>query len=310
MAPMPRASGPAKKTSPAPPGASRAPRRVGRSRRSGRVGAAHPFTDDQRGPRLQKVLAELGIGSRRHCEELIESGAVRVNGEVVASLPAWVDPLSDRIEVEGRPVRRATAKPIVVMLHKPRGTVCTSSDPEGRTCAIDLVRLPGSPRLYSVGRLDMDSSGLLLLTNDGELANLLTHPRFEVHKVYEVLVDGRLEEEDVRRLEEGVFLPERRRSGEGPGGRRAAGSRLHLLKRDRDRTLLRMELTEGRNRQVRRMLLKVGHGVRRLKRVALGPLELKGLAIGEWRVLRSAEVKALREAGERAARRSGGEPAA
>jgi pseudouridine synthase len=260
---------------------------------------SHPFIDDSRGPRLQKVLADLGVGSRRRCEELIEAGEVRVNGEIVASLPAWVDPLQDRIEVEGRPLRSTSTKPVVIMLHKPRGTVCTNSDPEGRTRAIDLVRMPGNPRLYPVGRLDMDSSGLLLLTNDGGLANLLTHPRFEVHKTYEVLVDGRLEEEDVRRLEEGVFLPERRKAG-ASGGRRAAGSRLTLIRRDRERTLLSMELGEGRNRQVRRMLLRVGHPVRRLKRVKLGPLELKGLAVGEWKILRSSEVKALRSAAERA----------
>jgi len=246
-------------------------------------------------------MAELGVGSRRHCEELIASGVVRVNGEIVATLPAWVDPRQDRIEVEGRPLRAASAKPVVIMLHKPRGTVCTNSDPEGRTRAVDLVRMPGNPRLYPVGRLDMDSSGLLLLTNDGELANLLTHPRFEVHKVYEVLVDGRLDEEDVRRLDEGVFLPERRKDGAGVGaGRRAASSRLTLLRRDRERTLLSMELGEGRNRQVRRMLLKVGHPVRRLKRIKLGTLELKGLAVGEWRVLRSSEIKSLRSAAERA----------
>ena len=239
-------------------------------------------------------MADLGAGSRRHCEELIESGAVRVNGKVVSSLPAWVDPVQDRIEVGGRPLRGSHGRSVVIMLHKPRGTVCTSSDPEGRTLAIDLVRVPGKPRLYTIGRLDMDSSGLILLTNDGELANLLTHPRYEVHKGYEVLVDGRLEEEDVRRLEEGVFLPERRRPGETPRGRKAVGSTLRLIRRDRDRSLLYMELREGRNRQVRRMLLGVGHAVKRLKRVRLGPLELKGLAVGEWRELTIGEIRALR----------------
>ncbi|HMN97628.1 MAG TPA: pseudouridine synthase [Phycisphaerales bacterium] len=251
----------------------------------------HSFTDAARGERLQRVMADAGVGSRRHCEALIEAGAVSVNGEVVDHLPAWVDPREDRVVVGGRPLAGAPERHVYVLLHKPRGVVSTNDDPEGRPRAIDLVEHPARPRLFPVGRLDMDSSGLLLLTNDGDLAQRLTHPRFEVHKGYEVLVEGRLDDEEVRRLEAGIFLPER-----GRQGRRTSESTLTLIKRDRDRTLLSMELREGRNRQVRRMMLRLGHPVKKLKRVRLGPLTLKGVAIGAWRDLTARELSALRTA--------------
>jgi pseudouridine synthase len=252
--------------------------------------SGHSFQLDTRGPRLQKVLADAGCGSRRACEELIEAGAVTVNGELVDSLPAWVDPGEDRIVVSGK-VLRQPEKHVYVMLFKPRGVVSTNSDPEGRPRAIDLVRHPGRPRLYPVGRLDLDSSGLLLLTNDGELANRLTHPRYEVHKGYEVVVGGTLTDEDVAHLEEGIFLHDR-----DGAGRRTSDSSLVILKRDRTRTKLYMELREGRNRQIRRMLLRFGHPVKRLRRIRMGPLQLKGLAVGEWRDLTAAELRMIREA--------------
>ncbi|MBL9150389.1 MAG: rRNA pseudouridine synthase [Phycisphaerae bacterium] len=250
----------------------------------------HSYALDTRGPRLQKVLAEAGYGSRRACEELIESGSVTVNRQVVDSLPAWVNPDEDVICVHGRPLKRKE-KHVYIMLFKPRGVVSTNSDPEGRTRAIDLVKHPDRPRLYPVGRLDLDSSGLLLLTNDGELANRLTHPRYEVHKGYEVVVGGSLTDEEVAKLEEGIFLAEK----DGDGSR-TRETQLTLLKRDRTRTMLYMELREGRNRQVRRMLLKVGHPVKKLRRVRMGPLQLKGLAVGEWRELTAKELRELRAA--------------
>jgi pseudouridine synthase len=247
------------------------------------------YDDDARGPRLQKVLAEAGVGSRRACEELIESGAVEVNGRTIDHLPAWVDPVRDHIAVNGRQIGRP--EPLVyVMLFKPRGIVATNFDPEHRRRAIDLVDHPKNPRLYPVGRLDAESSGLLLLTNDGELANRLTHPRYGVHKVYEVTVEGSLDEQAVKKLERGVFLHERRRRRAG----RTARSELRLIKRGRERTKLRMELREGRNRQIRRMMLYVGHKVRKLRRVKMGPLKLSGLRAGQWRELTADEVKALR----------------
>ncbi len=250
----------------------------------------HSFTLDTRGPRLQKILCEAGYGSRRACEELIEAGAVTVNGELVDALPAWVDPAGDEIRVNGKRLR-PKERHVYLMLFKPRGVVSTNSDPEGRVRAVDLVKHPANPRLYPVGRLDLDSSGLLLLTNDGELANRLTHPRYEVHKGYEVTVGGTLTDEDVAYLEEGIFLHDR----DGVG-KRTSESQLTLLKRDRTRTLLYMELREGRNRQIRRMLQRVGHPVKKLRRVRMGPLQLKGLAVGEWRELTAYELKSLRDA--------------
>lgn len=268
------------------------------------------------------MLADLDVGSRRHCEALIEAGAVTVNGQVVDTLPAWVDPVADRIAVDGRQIRRGRERSIYIMLNKPRGVVSTNSDPEGRPRAIDLVLHPDKPRLYPVGRLDMDSSGLLLLTNDGDLANRLTHPRYEVHKGYEVVVGGLLDGEHAKRLEEEIFRPERRR---GDGKRRSDAKRaepakrdrgmktevgaadsprvaprqrssLRILSRDRDRTVLYMELRESRNREIRQMMLRLGHPVKKLKRVCMGPLQLRGLGIGEWRDLTARELAALRTA--------------
>jgi pseudouridine synthase len=178
------------------------------------------------------------------------------------------------------------------MLFKPKGVVSTNSDPEGRPRAIDLVEHPSKARLYPVGRLDLDSSGLLLLTNDGPLANRLAHPRFEMHKGYEVTVGGRVEDEAVERLERGIFLPGR----DERAGARTARSQLKVLKRDATRTLLYMELREGRNRQIRRMLATLGHPVKKLRRVRMGPLQLKGLQAGQWRELTARELATLREA--------------
>ena len=260
-----------------------------------RQGPSHPFNDDRRGERIQKVLAAAGVASRRDCEQLVEEGRVRVNGIVLDGLPAWVDPANDRIDVDGRPIQRHEQH-VYIMLFKPKGIVCTNEDPEGRRRAIDIVDHPLKARIFPVGRLDMDSSGLLLLTNDGELANRLTHPRFEVHKTYEVTVSGRLDDEAVRRLSEGIFLPEKDEIGT-----RTGRSRLKLLGRDSTKTTLLMELREGRNRQIRRMMLRMGHPVRRLRRVAMGPLRLKGLGVGAWRELTSSELRELREAAFRPA---------
>lgn len=253
-----------------------------------RGAASHPFTDDGRGPRLQKVLAEAGVGSRRHCEQLIEAGQVTVNGVLVASLPAWVNPRTDKIIAAGRRIE-ARERHVYVMLFKPRGVVTTNDDPEGRRRAIDLVDHPSGVRLYPVGRLDLDSSGLLLLTNDGELTNRLTHPRYEMHNVYEVTVAGALDLAAVKELAAGLFA-DGSRKGE------ASRSTLTFLKRDGDKTLLLMELREGRNREFRHMFAELGHPVKKLRQIQLGPLKLKGLSAGGWRELASAEVKLLKQA--------------
>ena len=241
--------------------------------------------------RLHKVLAEAGVASRRACERLIAEGAVEVNGVPVTTTPTWIDPARDRVAVNGTGVR-LSPRHIYVLLFKPRGVVCTSGDAEGRPRAIDLVDHPAGARLYPVGRLDVDSSGLLLLTNDGELANRMTHPRYNLPKIYEVTVSGDVSLDTVKRLEKGLFLGGRR-SGTASHTR---GSSLKLVKRDRNRSRLVMELHEGRNRQIRRMMAQVGHPVRRLRRVGFGPIKLKGLRVGEWREPTSVELAALKRA--------------
>ena len=255
--------------------------------------------------RLQRVLARAGIGSRRACEQLIEDGEVQVNGRVVDRLPAFVDVSRDRITVRDR-VLRFREYHVYVMLFKPRGVLSTNEQQDGRRRAIDLVQHHSKARLFAVGRLDVDSSGLLLLTSDGELANRLTHPRYGVHKSYEVTVDGRIEPEELARLERGVFLQDRHTTHGRKAGRRTSRSKLSIIKASRDRTRLLMELHEGRNRQIRRMMLFIGHKVRKLRRVSLGPLKLRGLQVGQWRDLTHAEVKALRrtaDIGEKAWRK-------
>jgi pseudouridine synthase len=249
------------------------------------------FSDASRGVRLHKALADAGVASRRACERLVADGAVEVNGTPVTTSPAWVDPVHDRISVHGRRIKPPPAH-VYVMLFKPRGVVCTSSAGEGRRRAIDLVEHPSGARLFPVGRLDVESSGLLLMSNDGELANRLTHPRYHLPKTYEVTVKGEVSDKEIQKLEKGLYLvdPGRRIAG------RTARSRLRLIRRDRNRTWLHMELREGRNRQVRRMLARVGHPVKRLRRVQVGPLKLKGLRAGEWRPLTSRELLALKRA--------------
>ena len=227
--------------------------------------------------RLQKVLAAVGYGSRRTCEELIEQGRVTVDGEV-AELGRRVDTDVARVEVDGVPV---SVRPGLVyyLLNKPRGAVVTASDPQGRPTVLDLV--PREPRVFSVGRLDADTEGLLLLTNDGDLAHRLAHPSFGVEKEYLVEVDGVPTPGQLRRLRTGVPLDD---------GITAPAKASFVPPR-----AIRLTVHEGRNRQVRRMCLAIGHPVVRLVRVRIGPLADRGLAPGEWRALAVDEVKALQE---------------
>ncbi|MCP4833417.1 MAG: rRNA pseudouridine synthase [Phycisphaera sp.] len=241
--------------------------------------------------RIQRMLADAGVASRRASEALVEEGAVTLNGRIVDGLPCFVDPESDDVRVNGRRVEKRRRNHYI-MLFKPKGYVCTSKDPQGRKLAIDLVRHPSGTRLFSVGRLDLESSGLLLLTDDGELANRLTHPRYGVHKGYDVSVRGRLDEEAIEKVKRGLYLVDRR-TGEAT---RTAESDLVVLKRDRERTRLFIALREGRNRQIRRIMDHVDHPVRKLRRVQMGPLKLKGLAVGEWRELTPGELGSLRRA--------------
>jgi pseudouridine synthase len=261
--------------------------------------------------RLQRVMAEAGVASRRACEELIERGAVEVNGEVVTDLPIFVDPREDRILVQGRPLPKVGgpgerggrgAKHIYIMLNKPERTLTTVTDERefhgeggGRRTVMDLVNHPAKARLFPVGRLDYATRGLVLLTNDGELANKLTHPRYGVHKTYEAVVKGVLPDDALQQLERGIYLAERK-EGRTVGAKRTAHVDLRIIKRERDRTTVEITLREGRNRQVRRMFAGIGHPVKKLTRVAMGPLKLKGVAMGAWRELEAREVNALEKA--------------
>ncbi len=237
--------------------------------------------------RLAKHLAHCGVASRRACETLVAEGRVTLAGRVVRD-PARDVSADAEVAVDGRPVQ-GFEQAVVYALHKPVGVLSTASDPHGRATVVELV--PGERRrLYPVGRLDMDSSGLILLSNDGPLAHALTHPSFEVRKTYEARVGGgRVSERSLRTLREGVRLEDGR----------TAPARVERLGEGR----LRITIHEGRNRQVRRMLDAVGHPVLELRRVAFGPLRLDGLAEGAHRRLGEAEVAALRAAagGSRAA---------
>ena len=274
-----------------------------RKRKSGSI--PHELTDASRGDRLHKVMAGAGVASRRDCEKLIADGRVRVNGQPVTAGPAWVDPTRDRIEVDGHPLRRrkpATGRDnfVYLILHKPRNVICTARDPQGRVTVLDLIDLPPrtATRVFPVGRLDADSTGLLLLTNDGELANRLTHPRYGVAKQYQVTIRGRLSNEDADKLKRGLFLTPAKTSARSPG-QRASMTDVVITSRHRDRdqgdrTRLLVTLQEGRNREIRRMMVRLGFNVRRLHRVAIGPITLKGIASGQWRMLRGPEIGRLR----------------
>ncbi len=260
------------------------------------VDALPPITDAARGERLQRVLADAGVAARRACEELIEEGRVTVNGDLVDKLPAWVNAELDRIEVDGRPIPRRERR-LYIMLNKPTRTLTTAADEPGsdRRTVLDLVDHPSKARLFPVGRLDYDTVGLILLTNDGAFANKLTHPRFGVAKTYRAVVKGSIADEDVGHLEEGIYLAERK-EGRTVGATRTARVRIQVVRRDRERTVLELQLHEGRNRQVRRMLASVGCPVKKLERVAMGPVKLKGLPRGAWRELDRHELRALRAA--------------
>jgi len=239
-----------------------------------------PGATDKQRERLQKVLARAGLGSRRACEELIAAGRVTVDGEVVV-LGARVDPAHDRIVVDGVPVVVDETR-VYWLLNKPAGYVTTAHDPQGRPTVIELV--PDEPRSFAVGRLDRDTEGLLILTNDGELAELLTHPRHGVEKAYLAEVEGVPSPGALRALREGVELED------GP----ARAVRAQVVQRARDGvSALEIVLKEGRKRIVRRMCEAVGHPVRRLVRTRIGPLTDPKLAPGAHRPLTPAEVRSL-----------------
>ncbi len=269
--------------------------------------------------RLQKFLARAGAASRRGSENLMTAGRVTVNGEVVTELGSKVDPLVDKVAVDGIPVTLA-AGPVTIMLHKPAGYVTTMSDPHGRHTVAELVPTDRYPGLYPIGRLDFDTTGLLLFSTDGELGNGLLHPKYHVAKRYLALVNGRPTPAELARLEAGIQLddgmtapakasvvegeeerralsvlevppavPDHEPNGSVPSAQRAA----ILRKRSQKRAVVRVVLREGRKRQVKRMLAAVKHGVLALHRDSFGPIELGDLPRGEWRELTAEEVAAL-----------------
>lgn len=286
------------------------------------------LTDAAHGQRIQKAIADAGLASRRDAEKWIADGRVSVNGVKIVKLPVWIDPVVDRVDLDGvhllgprHPERvsdrapagkkQAGAGKLCVMLYKPRHVVSTVRDPEGRKTVLDMLpaEMLEQQRLYPVGRLDADSTGLILLTNDGELAHHLTHPSFGVTKQYLVAIRGHISAEDVEKLREGLILthkgPRPKAAKPGPKVRRAKFESLRVVKFERDetrgdRTILEITLSEGQNREIRRLLARLGLKVRRLKRVAVGPLRLKGVAVGEWRRLTPKEHQMLyRAAGVR-----------
>lgn len=247
-----------------------------------RPAPAQRRTNDQPGERLQKVLAAAGLASRREAEEMILEGRVEVDGEIVTELGTRVEPLLQEIHVDGE--RLPKPKLVYFAVHKPTGVVCTARDPSGRTRVTDLLP-PDVGRVFNVGRLDLDSEGLILVTNDGELANELTHPRHGVEKTYEVQVAGHVPPDVLAQMRKGAHLAE---GYVKPVTVRSKGFR-------KNSTILEMVLDEGRNREIRRLLARVGHKVQRLTRIAVGPLRLGDLPRGAARRLTPEEVRKLRD---------------
>lgn len=267
---------------------------------------------------MQRVLNQVGVASRRDCEQMIKEGRVSVNGQVVTDLPCFVDPKHDRIAVDGVGIARRAGKRVYIVAHKPARVLVTTSDEPGmeRTTLADLVQHPGAKRLFPAGRLEYDATGLVLLTNDGELVQRLTHPRYRVEKTYHVVVQGgpigptelaslqakvrrqarqvakrvRLEEQKAKRAKASPGPMEGRRKrplGEPPV--------LGVVRHDQGRVVLSATMIDARTMPVREVLLACGLNVRRVTRVGIGPLILKGLGMGNWRELTREELSALRK---------------
>lgn len=238
--------------------------------------------------RLQKYLAHAGIASRRTCEEIITAGKVKVNGQVVSEMGIKINPASDIIEVNGKRVEEKEEK-IYLLLNKPQGYVTTLRDPQGRPKVTDLVKEVGK-RVYPVGRLDFETEGLLILTNDGDITYALTHPKHEIGKTYIALVKGLPDKDKIKRFQKGLRL------ADGP----TAPAKVKFLKKQGSNGLLEITIYEGRNRQVRRMCETIGHPVMHLKRVSMGFLNLDNLEVGKFRNLTKTEVKKLQALVEKA----------
>ena len=232
--------------------------------------------------RLQKILAAAGVASRRKCEELILEGQVRVNGRIVDTLPAFADAEKDDIIVGNARIRRQPG--VYFLLNKPKGVICTNFDPQGRHKAIDLIA--SRQRIFCVGRLDIDTTGLIILTNDTELANRLTHPKYGLPKTYIAEVKGRIEGPQAEKLKKGIWFSEGKTSR----------SAVKILQRSFKSSLIEVTITEALNRQVRRMLARVGLPVKSLKRIRIGKITDRGLGTGKFRLLTHSEVAYLKKA--------------
>ena len=228
---------------------------------------------------MQKILASAGIASRRKSEQLILDGLVRVNGKVVNALPAFADPDKDVVTVNGKKIRKA--RQVYFLLNKPKAVFCTNADPRGRKRAIDLI--PAHQRIYCAGRLDADTTGLIIITNDSELTNKLTHPRYELPKTYIAKVKGKVDGVQIEKLKKGIWLAEAK----------TKRSSVKILKRGQKESMLQIIIRQGLNRQIRRMLAKVGLNVKTLKRTQIGRLTDRGLGIGKFRKLTKTEVTYL-----------------
>lgn len=240
--------------------------------------------------RLQKMLADCGVASRRKAEEMIQAGLVTVNGET-AHIGDKVDPRRDRVAVKGRPVQ-PRSKNVYIMLHKPRGYITTMSDEMGRRCVAELVKeIP--ERIYPVGRLDRDSEGLLLMTNDGAFANKMVHPSMHVPKVYRVTIRPSITEDQLTQMSVGMEID----------GEKTLPASVRVLEQQQGRVVLEIVLQQGRNRQIRKMCEQLGLEVARLKRIAMGPVKLGMLQPGQYRELTKEEIKGLLASARAHARR-------
>jgi len=227
--------------------------------------------------RIQKLLAEAGLASRRVCEQMVEERRVRVNGKQVRGLPCFVTPGVDKVQVDGMTIRPKTVEKVYILVNKPKGVVCTNSDRAGRP-------LRGIPqRVFPAGRLDAESTGLILLTNDGDLANHISHPRYGLPKTYVVEVEGRMEGAAIDKMKGPMYLD----------GKRTGGAAVKVLRRSKTRTLLEVRLTEGRNREIRRILARLKYKVCSLRRTAIGPITDRGVKTGNYRFLTPKEVQSL-----------------
>lgn len=246
--------------------------------------------DEESGERLSRFLAHAGVASRRRAEELISAGRIQVNGQIVATQGTRIDPEHDEVRVDGRVVH-AIATHVYILLNKPAGYVCTARDPQGRLTVLDL--LPDELRrlrVYPVGRLDIDTSGLLLLTNDGDFALYMAHPRYSTEKRYAALVYGRPSQRVLEALRRGVKIHE-----DDGQFYQTSPAQARLLKAQDADSWIELTIHEGHKRQVRRMLEAVGHPVRLLKRVSIGPLTAQGLPVGRWRYLSDAELEHFKQ---------------